>query len=367
MAERESALESVEIARLPNASFWAAQRVFLTGHTGFKGAWLSLWLETMGAQVSGLALPPETEPNLFDMLRPFEGAVSQFADVRDFAAVKRAVDASAPTLAIHMAAQPLVRRSYREPLETFATNVMGTANVLEALRGAGSLKAVVVITTDKVYRNLETGTPFAESDALGGHDPYSASKAAAEIVAASWAESYFTGRGVSVATVRAGNVIGGGDWSEDRLIPDVWRAARAGKPVELRYPNATRPWQHVLEPLAGYLEFAEDLGLGRGGLPPSLNFGPATDEELPVSEVAQTIGRALGAEQGWKPAPNPEYAEMKLLALDSRLATQTLNWRPRLTARGALEWTAEWYRRVHDGENARSVTLEQINRYAELP
>lgn len=367
MADRKGTVESMAVSRNPNENFWSRQRVFLTGHSGFKGAWLSLWLEQMGSEVHGFSLAPETQPNLYGLLSPFAKATSEFSDIRDLAAVKRAVKSFCPTIAIHMAAQPLVRRSYRDPLQTFSCNVMGTGNVLEALREAPELKTVVVITTDKVYRNLEQGTSFVENDPLGGHDPYSASKAAAEILVSSWSNSYFKERGVAVVTVRAGNVVGGGDWSEDRLIPDLWRAARSGKPVELRYPAATRPWQHVLEPLSGYLEFAEDLALQqRPDLPEALNFGPSAHEDLSVSEVADLIAESLGASQGWVPSSDPVYAEMRTLALDSSLAMKTLNWKPKLGARQALAWTAEWYKRVDAGEDARSVTGEQINRYKEL-
>ncbi len=358
-------MEDVEVGRLPEKAFWAEQRVFLTGHSGFKGAWLSLWLEQLGAEVSSFSLPPETQPNLFDLLEPFHGSVSEFGDIRDAAAVRRAVESFRPTVAIHMAAQPLVRRSYREPLETFSSNVMGTANVLDALRGSPGLKSVIVITTDKVYRNLESGKPFVEGDLLGGHDPYSASKAAAELVAASWAHSYFEAAGVAVATARAGNVIGGGDWSEDRLIPDLWRAAKAGKPVELRYPNATRPWQHVLEPLAGYLVFAEALSAGGKDLPSALNFGPSAADELTVSQVANIMAEALENPRGWVPSKDPVFTEMNALSLDATLATKALNWRPSLTAQQALAWTAEWCRRVNSGESPREVSLEQIRRYSE--
>jgi CDP-glucose 4,6-dehydratase len=355
------------LSRMPDEGFWAKQRVFLTGHSGFKGSWLSLWLERLGAEVYGFSLAPETQPNLFGLLRPFQRACSEFGDVCDLSALKRAIDSFQPTVAIHMAAQALVRRSYREPLYTFAVNVMGTGNILEALREIPALKAVVVITTDKVYRNLENGNAFVESDPLGGHDPYSASKAAAELLVSSWAQSFFGQRGVAVATVRAGNVIGGGDWSENRLIPDVWRAVQGGKPIELRYPRAIRPWQHVLEPLAGYLAYAEDMASGRSGLPESLNFGPDAQGTLSVSQVAEIISKRLGKAEGWVLSEDPVFAEMQTLALDATLATETLHWRPKLSTREALEWTAEWYQRVDAGESARTITTEQISRYVQLP
>jgi CDP-glucose 4,6-dehydratase len=354
------------IARNPDPHFWSTQRVLLTGHTGFKGAWLSLWLEHLGAKVFGLALPPETEPSLFALLQPFAGQVSTFGDIRCRATVAAAVAAAQPTIAIHMAAQPLVRRSYREPVETFAANVMGAAHVLDALRGAAGLKAVLVITTDKVYLNHETGRAFLEDDPLGGDDPYSGSKAGAEMVARSWAHSFLRPNGVPVATARAGNVIGGGDWSEDRLVPDIWRAARAGKAVELRYPDATRPWQHVLDPLSGYLTFVEELAADWDNLPAALNFGPSACETLTVGEVATAISKAMGLPAAWTRAPGAHPPEMKYLSLDASLATASLGWKPRLAAADALGWTADWYRAFDAAADARAYSREQIIRYETL-
>ena len=271
-------------------AFWRDRRVLLTGHTGFKGAWLALWLERLGAQVFGLALPPTIpSPRGFPNWRPRRSR-SRIGDIRDAGVVARAVQEARPQIVIHMAAQALVRRSYRAPVETFATNVMGTAHLLDSLRGAEGLQAVLVVTTDKVYRNDGNGHPFAEDDPLGGADPYSASKAAAEIVVASMATSFFGGKGV--ATARAGNVIGGGDWSEDRLIPDIWRAVKAGKPLRLRNPEATRPWQHVLDPLAGYLRYAERLASG-ADVPKALNFGPLPGDALTVAEIADAMLAAM--------------------------------------------------------------------------
>jgi CDP-glucose 4,6-dehydratase len=356
-------MEGLAVGRLPDPSFWRRQRVFLTGHTGFKGTWLALWLEMMGAEVCGYSHAPETTPNLFDNIQPVAGMRSEIGDIRDLEDLRRVVRDFGPTVALHMAAQPLVRRSYRNPVETMAENVMGTANVLEALRSAAELRAIVVITTDKVYRNLETGRAFVEIDPLGGHDPYSASKAAAEIVTSSWSQSFFQEKGVAVATARAGNVVGGGDWSEDRLIPDIWRANQKGEPLVLRYPRSTRPWEHVLEPLCGYLLFAEALTERRPALPDALNFGPPPEDELPVAQVADFVASALGAEVGWVPAENVEFVEMRTLALDARLATQTLGWRPRLNTRQALEWTAAWYKDFDQGGNPRELVERQISRY----
>ena len=268
----------------PDKDFWSGQRVLLTGHTGFKGTWLALWLERLGATTFGLARSPDTDPSIFNLTRP--RLSSRIGDVRDPRVVAAAVELARPTVAVHMAAQPLVRYSYREPIETIATNVMGTANVLQSLRGQTNLRAVLVITTDKVYANPETGEPFAEDCRLGGHDPYSASKAAAEIVTASFAESFFGDGAARVATARAGNVVGGGDWAEDRLIPDLWRAHATATPVVLRNPGATRPWQHVLDLTAGYLVYVERLASGRDAAPAALNFGPVQGDTRTVAEVA---------------------------------------------------------------------------------
>jgi CDP-glucose 4,6-dehydratase len=349
-----------------NDKFWAQQRVLLTGHTGFKGSWLGLWLEKLGSQCVGVSLPPQTDPNLYDGIAPLRAHVSRIADIRDRAALGAAMGDFQPTIAIHMAAQPLVRRSYRDPIETFEANVMGTANVLEALRGRNQLKAVLVITTDKVYENPERGHPFAEDDPLGGDDPYSASKAACEIAVQSWRKSFFAAEGIPVATARAGNVIGGGDWSEDRLIPDLWRAMRAGEVVTLRYPNATRPWQHVLEPLSGYLRYAERLAVGDTTLPHALNFGPDAADEMTVSAVAQIFQDGMGTRGSWAQDQRANPHEMRALSLDSTRAAQTLGWRPRLSVRDAVLWTADWYKSFDNGGDSRAIALAQISRYEAL-
>ncbi|MEJ1968829.1 MAG: CDP-glucose 4,6-dehydratase [Rhizomicrobium sp.] len=351
---------------MADESFWSGQRVLLTGHTGFKGAWLSIWLARMGAQVHGYSLGPDSEPNLFGQLGGAGLASSRIGDIRDRAALAAAVDEIRPTVAIHMAAQALVRRSYREPVETFETNVMGSVNFLDALRRQPSLRAALVITTDKVYRNLETGRAFQEDDALGAHDPYSASKAAAEIAVSSWRQSFFQDTGIPVAAARAGNVIGGGDWSEDRLVPDIWRAITRGEELVLRYPDATRPWQHVLEPLAGYLRYVEQIATSNAELPSALNFGPSPQDVLKVSELAEMLLEALAARKGWRHEPSRAMPEMNFLSLDPALARKTIGWRPRLSSRECAIWTAEWYRRWGGGEDARALCLEQISRYEEL-
>jgi len=351
-----------------NAQFWASQRVLLTGHTGFKGAWLSLWLEKLGAETFGFALPPDQTPSLYAKIEPVSRLHSIIGDLRDRGAVARAVGAARPSVVIHMAAQPLVRRSYREPLLTWATNLTGTVHLLEALRNSSGLRAVLVVTTDKVYRHSGPARAFSEQDELGGRDPYSASKAAVEVAAASYAQSYFDAMGVPVATARSGNVLGGGDWSEDRLGPDVWRAAKSGEPIKLRYPDATRPWQHVLDPLAGYLLFVEHLAHDAARTPRALNFGP--DERSPsmtVKEVVEALAAALGASRSWVKAEGPQPKEMEHLTLDVRKAMKTLNWRPKLPTADALAWTADWYRRFDRGEPARALVGEQIARFESLP
>jgi CDP-glucose 4,6-dehydratase len=351
----------------PDRDFWIGQRVLLTGHTGFKGAWASLWLERLGAAVLGYALAPDHRPDLYNRLAPFAGHASTLADLADLGALRQAVADFRPTLVLHMAAQPLVRRAYAAPLETFATNVQGTANLLDALRGAPGLAAVLVVTTDKVYANDGLGTPFGEDDRLGGHDPYSASKAAAELVVQSYAASFLAPAGVAVATARAGNVIGGGDWSEDRLVPDIWRAHRASRTLELRYPAATRPWQHVLDPLLGYFLYLERLATAPAGLPRALNFGPLDAAgQLTVAEIADAFAQALGADRRWQPAPGPHPPEMPALALDSRRAAAALGWQPRLPAAHALGWTADWFRRFDAGDDMRAVSLNQLARYEDL-
>jgi CDP-glucose 4,6-dehydratase len=302
---------------MPNAEFWAAQRVLLTGHTGFKGSWLSLWLEALGSRIFGFALPPDQSPSLYSKIEPIGRLHSIIGDLRDLGAVTQAIEAARPTIVIHMAAQSLVRRSYRLPLETWATNVTGTAHLLDALRSSSTLKVVLVVTTDKVYRHTDTARPFVEEDQLGGHDPYSASKAAVEIVTASYAQTYFDPRGIAVATARAGNVLGGGDWAEDRLGPDVWRAAKTGDPIKLRYPNATRPWQHVLDPLSGYLMFIERLAADPRGISRALNFGPDNrSPQMTVKDVSGVLAAALGSPPSWSEALGPQPTEMQHLTLD---------------------------------------------------
>ncbi|MCW0018401.1 CDP-glucose 4,6-dehydratase [Rhizobium sp. BT-226] len=347
-------------------NFWKGRRVFLTGHTGFKGSWLSLWLEKLGAEVTAVSLEPETNPSLYLRLSPWNGQGHHIADIRDAVAFKQRLIAFEPEIVIHMAAQALVRRSYENPGETFATNVMGTANVLDAVRETPAVKTVLVVTSDKVYANNGSGVPFVETDMLGGKDPYSNSKACTELVVQSYRDSFFNGHDIRVATVRAGNVIGGGDWSRDRLIPDFIRAFESNQPILLRYPEAIRPWQHVLEPLSGYLAFAQALtAAGERELPEALNFGPDPQSFAMVSELAEALGLAHGVNDVWKPAPGKHLPEAPALTLSSALALDTIGWRPRLSLQQTIDWTAAWYKANREGADMRAFTLAQIAAYEE--
>ena len=352
--------------------FWNGRRVLLTGHTGFKGAWAALLLRRLGAEVDGIALAPDSSPNLYDLARPLDAARSRIVDVRDRAGLRRSVSEARPDIVIHMAAQALVRRSYREPAETVATNVQGTINLLEALRESPEPpSAVLVVTSDKVYRNEEgpaeeSRAAFAEAAPLGGDDPYSASKAAAEILTRSWARSFFDAAGVPLATARAGNVLGGGDFSEDRLVPDVWRAVQSNRDLVLRYPDATRPWQHILDLMAGYLAYVQfRCGPGAAEIPRSLNFGPSEGQGMTVKTVAEAMFEALGVGARIS-IEKPELAEKLALAIDSRLARRVLGWSPVLGMEDTLAWTARWYQEYRSGADPKSISLRQIDRYLEM-
>ncbi len=350
---------------------WQGRRVFLTGHTGFKGSWLSLWLAAKGAQIRGYALDPATEPNLFTVASVADVLDDDRGDIRDYQKLEASLADFEPEVVFHLAAQPLVRRSYADPLGTYATNVMGTAHVLEAVRNCPSIRAVVCVTTDKCYENHETGQSYRESDPLGGHDPYSSSKACAEIVAAAYRDSYFpTNRlnehRVAIATARAGNVIGGGDWSEDRLIPDLIRGFDSGKPVLIRHPNAIRPWQHVLEPLHGYVMLAEKLLAGRVEAASAFNFGPGAEEEWSVEKIANRLVDLWGSGASWVSDSAPSVHEARYLKLDSTKARSELGWQQRLNLESTLEWTLRWYRQWHANGDLAVETLAQITAYEQL-
>ena len=345
---------------------WNGRRVFLTGDTGFKGSWLALWLQALGAEVTGFALPPPTEPSLFADARIAELITHVEGDIRDLPAVVAAMQAAGPEVIFHLAAQPLVRLSYDQPVETYATNVMGTVHVLEAARQVGGVGAFVCITTDKCYENREWVWPYRESDPMGGYDPYSSSKGCAELVVSAWRRSYFDGgRGPALASVRAGNVIGGGDHALDRLVPDLVRAFEQGEAPAIRSPDAVRPWQHVLEALGGYLMIAERLLAGEPGFADAWNFGPSDDDARPVSWIVDRISAAWGGTADVVPFKGAVPHEAGLLRLDISKARSVLGWRPSLPLEDALGWIVEWHKRVGEGADPRTMTLEQIAAYAE--
>jgi len=347
---------------LADPDFWRDRAVLLTGHTGFKGAWLTLWLQALGARVSGLADGPAPALSLYELTRAGDGVGEWHADVRDHAAVRAAFAASAPEIVIHMAAQALVRRSYADPRGTYETNVMGTVNVLEAVRCTPSVRAFVNVTSDKCYANAPSRPPrpFVEDDRLGGHDPYSSSKACAELVADAYARSFFgSGDGPRVASARAGNVIGGGDWGEDRLLPTVMAAALADRRVVLRDPAAVRPWQHVLNPLSGYLRLAEAL-VADADLQGGWNFGPALEDARSVAWIVERVGELWPGQLRIEVDPGPHPHEARTLSLDSTKAHELLGWRPAWDLDDALAAVVAWYAALRAGEDMRAVTLGQI-------
>ena len=350
-----------------NHSFWQDKPVFVTGHTGFKRSWLTLWLCQLGAKVTGYALAPPTQPSLFEIANVTECCqTDRQGDIRDFSAVSEALTRAEPEVVFHLAAQPLVRESYSDPLGTFATNVIGTANLLEVVRKVDSVKAVVIITTDKVYENKEWDYPYREVDRLGGRDPYSASKAACEIVVDSYRQSFFnvaSEQPVAIASARAGNVIGGGDWAKDRLVPDCLKAFEKGKPVVLRYPEAVRPWQHVLEPLSGYLQLGAKL-LESQEISSTWNFGPDFAGDCRVGDIAKTLAKLWGegAEVQMDTQGNHPH-EAGLLRLDITQALTQLQWQPRWSVKQALKATVDWHQAWLKGENMQRYCQQQIRAY----
>lgn len=352
-----------------NPGFWQGKSVLLTGHSGFKGSWLSLWLTQMGAKVTGLAKEPENSPNLFEVLNIAQDTNSIIGDICDYELACKTVRDNQPDIVFHLAAQSLVRKSYREPLETFNTNVIGTANMLEALREAPNLRAVVIVTTDKCYQNDELNRPFVETDPLGGDDPYSSSKACAELITHSYRKSFFQNTQTKIASTRAGNVIGGGDWSEDRLIPDLVRALVDNKDIEIRNPEATRPWQHVLEPLSGYLLLAEKLYSSKDRYDSAWNFGPNPQDEKPVSWIADSVVRRWNQEDNtakWQTCDKEHPHEAHYLRLNSSKSQQTLKWQPRTNIESALDMTINWYRAHHEQENMQNFTVTQIQNFMSI-
>lgn len=343
--------------------FWRGKRVLLTGHTGFKGSWLSLWLQSMGATLRGLALPPPTDPALFDVARVADGMEHFIADIREFTAVQVQMNEFRPEIVIHMAAQPLVRLSYQQPVETYATNVMGTVHVLEAARHAGSVKAIVNITTDKCYENREWMWGYREDEPMGGHDPYSNSKGCAELVSSAYRRSFLRDAGIALATARAGNVIGGGDWAQDRLVPDILRALQGSEAVLIRNPHATRPWQHVLEPLSGYLLLAEVLHEHGQNFAEGWNFGPRDEDAEPVQHIVEQLCANWGHGASWTLQPGDHPHEANFLKLDISKARQRLQWAPRWSLDASLTRITEWHKAWLSGQDMRALCLQQIDRY----
>ena len=344
-------------------SFWCDKRVLLTGHTGFKGAWMSLWLHSLGAKVQGFALAPPTSPSLFEEAKVGDLIQSTLGDVRDFTTVKKIVGEFKPEIVFHMAAQPLVRYSYDAPLETYATNVMGTAHLLESIRTTDSVRAVVNITTDKCYENREWVWGYREDEPMGGFDPYSSSKACSELVSAAYRQSFLDKAGIAIATARAGNVIGGGDWAKDRLVPDVLHAFTNGCAVSIRNPNSIRPWQHVLEPLSGYLLLAEELCAQPATFSQAWNFGPQDEDAKPVGWIVEAIAGKWGSEAAWSFDEGPHPHEAHYLKLDISKARQILGWSPRWTLDQALDNVIEWHQAWRQRHDVRTKCMEQIEHY----
>lgn len=349
-----------------NPHFWRGRRALVTGHTGFKGAWTTLWLHSMGAEVTGYALKPPTDPSLFDLAQVRSCLASSIeADVRDAGRLRRAFDSAKPEIVIHLAAQSLVRASYASPAHTFETNVMGTANALDAARECPSVRAIVIVTSDKCYENRESRRSCREEDPLGGRDPYSASKVCVEHLTAAYRASFFSdGASGAVATARAGNVIGGGDFAADRLLPDVVRAARAGRAVSIRHPDALRPWQHVLDPVCGYLVLAERLFEYGHQFAEAWNFGPDEEAILPVRCLAERALELAGSTTGWQPDDGVHPHEASALRLNSAKARSKLGWQPRLGLDDALNWTMRWYRAHSEGRDLVAETQTQIAHYS---
>ena len=363
MGKRKGTVEN-----MVEQSFWAGKVVLLTGHTGFKGSWLAIWLQSMGAKVVGYALPPPTSPSMFVVANVADGMTSIEGDIRDFAALAKAFKEHQPEIVIHMAAQSLVRYSYTNPIETYATNVMGTVHVLEAVKLSGKVRTIINVTSDKCYENREWIWGYRENEPMGGYDPYSNSKGCAELVTAAYRNSYFnpnkfSDHGVALASVRAGNVIGGGDWAQDRLVPDIMRAIVQCKPVQIRNLHAIRPWQHVLEPLSGYLMLAQKLWQDGAAYSEAWNFGPHDDDAKPVSLIVDYLTKKWGKGASWVLDNGDNPHEAHYLKLNCSKAKSRLNWQPRWHLEQTLGAIVDWHHAHQGGKDMREVTLEQIQRY----
>jgi CDP-glucose 4,6-dehydratase len=346
-------------------NFWRNKKVLLTGHTGFKGAWLSQWLIEMGAMVSGLALDPITDPNLYETLNLKVKMNSFIGDISDFAFVSNIIDQEKPEVIFHLAAQALVHDSYEDPLGTLKTNLIGTANILEAARNSSTVKVVVNVTSDKCYQNDELSVAFVETDRMGGNDIYSCSKGCSELITHAFRKSFFDGHGAILATARAGNVIGGGDWSKNRLVPDIIKAFGCGQTVNLRNPYSIRPWQHVLEPLSGYLLLAEKAYINGNQYEGAWNFGPGAAGEINVEALTKKISEVWGKDNSWTVVENAFLPESSFLKLDCAKSKKYLGWNPRLTIQDTVTWTADWYKRMYQKEDMEAYTIKQIRDYIE--
>ena len=354
------------------SAFWKGRRVFVTGHTGFKGGWLSLWLQRLGAQVTGYALAPPTTPSLFEVAGVGRAMTSVIGDLLDLPKLQQAMASARPEVVLHLAAQPLVHAGYDDPVETYRTNVMGTVHLLDAVRRVPGVRAVVNVTTDKVYENHEWAWGYRENDRLGGFDPYSNSKACSELATQSFRSAFFhpdrlAQHGVGVATARAGNVIGGGDWGQDRLVPDILRSIAAGEAVKIRRPDSIRPWQHVLEPLSGYLLLAERLAGDAARYGGGWNFGPRDDDARPVRWIVEQLTKLWGPEARWQLDTAQHPHEARFLKLDCSQAREALGWEPRLGLAKALEWIVEWHRALARKDDIQALCLAQIERFEKMP
>lgn len=361
MELRKGTMENMDI----NSAFWAGRRVFLTGHTGFKGSWLSLWLQELGASVTGFSLPPPTEPSLFHVARVEDKMRSLTGDIRDLEALRTAISSDEPEVIIHMAAQSLVRYSYTNPVETYATNVLGTVHVLEAARQVSSVRAIVNVTSDKCYENKEWVWGYRETEPMGGFDPYSSSKGCSELVTSAYRRSFMHQAKIALASARAGNVIGGGDWSTDRLIPDILRSIEAGKAVPIRSPKSIRPWQHVLEPLRGYLLLAEKLYKVGDNFADGWNFGPSEEDAKPVEWIVNELTQLWGEGAKWEKDSREHPHEAGYLRLDCSKAHALLGWRPRWSLAETLKAIVNWHRSYLNGTDMREYSIEQIRSYIE--